>query len=300
MKTYRFFVSTCIILSLCLAGCSTHVVNLTPPQFPPSPTGTYTLKAQANVSQSTSVVPDSFEAFVVIDGKHYPMSKRTTNGSFFEYGYRPPSGKLLTRFYYVVNYLVKKKNGTPVLKQIISDLYQVQLPNTITLHLDKQRAAVDTRVKISGDQFTDQDRVLINGAPCETSFISPRELQFVVPDIKPGFGYIVEVFTSNGMLQAGTLRVDAANPLRVLPKELELKSGQPQALAFMLNYPAPFGGLYIDITTDIPDSIIMPEVLIPERARTVSVTIEGKNIGNGHLFIRAGDLPEIIVPVTIR
>ena len=44
----------------------------------------------------------------------------------------------------------------------------------------------------------------------------------------------------------------------------------------------------------------MPEVLIPEGARTVSASIEGDKVGNGNLFINANDLPELVIPVTIR
>lgn len=299
MKAKRILVSATIVSLLCLTGCSIRIVNLTPPQFLPSPTGSHTLTAQVDVKQQR-VVPDSLRIFVVIDGEQRPMSKKPSSDHVFEYDYKPPAKKLMVRFYYVLNYMVSRKNKSPVLKQIISDLHQAQLPDPITLRLDKKRAAVDTQVTLHGEQFTDRDRVLVDGTPCETTFISSKKLQFLVPEIKPSFGYTVEVFTSRGILEAGTLRVDAANPLKVLPKKLDLKIGQPKALAFMLNYPAPYGGLYIDVTTDIPDSITMPEVLIAERTRTVSVTIKGEQISNGHLFIKAGKLPEIIVPVTVR
>ena len=228
------------------------------------------------------------------------MSSEPSDDYVFEYDYEPPSKKLLVSFYYVLDYLIRHKDKAPVLKQIISDIHRAQLPDSIKLQLERKRAAVDTKVTLYGDQFTDQDRVLIDGTPCETTFISSKELQFLVPEIKPSFGYPVKVFTPRGMADAGTLQVDAANPLRVLPKELKLKTGQPQALVLMLNYPAPYGGLNIDVTTDIPDSIVMPKILIPERSRTVSATIEGKYISNGNLFIKAGNLPEIVVPVTIR
>ena len=276
-----------------------EIANRTPPEFSPSPTGTYTLKAEVTVSQR-SVVQNSLEAFVVIDGEQHPMSQKLTDGYIFEYDYRPPSKKLLVNFYYILNYFVTKKSEAPVLEQIISDLYQARLPNSMSLQMDKDRAAVDTEVSIYGEQFTREDRILIDGTPCETIFISSGELKFIVPEIKPSFGYVVEVFTPKGMLNAGTLRVDDAHPLKILPKELALKAGQPQALVFMLNDPAPYGGLYVTATTDIPDSIYMPKILIPERTRTVSVIIEGKHIGNGNLFFKAGDLPEIVVPVTIR
>ena len=299
MKAKRISTFSAIALLLCLSGCSLYIVNLTPKKFPPSTDGAYTIRAKVETNRQ-DVVPDSFEAFVVIDGNQLPMRRQLSDNPVFEYNYKPPSDNLTVRFYYVLNYLVKSKNAAPILKQFVSNLYQAQLPDTEFLVMDKQRAAVGTRVAVYGDEFTEQDRVLIDGTPCETIFVSSKELQFLVPEIKPSFGYAVDVFTSGGMLKAGLLRVDPANPLSVLPKTLELKVGQPKALAFMLSYPAPYGGLYIDITTDIPDSIIMPEVLIPERARTVSATIKGKYISNGNLFIKAGDLPEIIVPVTVR
>ena len=99
---------------------------------------------------------------------------------------------------------------------------------------------------------------------------------------------------------AGYLRIDPASPLSVLPNSSALEPGQRQALAFALDTPAPDGGLYINITTDIPDSIIMPEVLIPEGARTVSAIIEGDKVGSGQLFINSEGLPELVIPLTIH
>ena len=113
----------------------------------------------------------------------------------------------------------------------------------------------------------------------------PRQLQFVVPELRPDFGYGIEVRSTTRAQTAGYLRIDPASPLSVLPNQLSLEPGQRQALAFALDYPAPDGGLYINVTTDIPGSIIMPEVLIPEGARSVSAVIEGGKVGSGHLFI---------------
>ena len=41
-----------------------------------------------------------------------------------------------------------------------------------------------------------------------------------------------------------------------------------------MDNPAPMGGLYINVTTDIPSSVIMPEVIIPETARTVNIAVQ--------------------------
>ncbi len=298
MKAKRILFLTALVSLPCLIGCSINIVNLTPPEFSPSSTGAYTLKAQVDVGKK-AVVPHSLEAFVVIDGTQHPMSQKLTDSYIFEYDYKPSAEKLLVSFYYILNYLIVQKDETPTVEQVISGFYRTQLPNTVSLRIDKERAAVDKEVSIYGDQFTRQDRVLIDGTPCETTLISSKELRFLVPEIKPSFGYAVNVFTSKGMLEAGTLRVDSAHPLTVLPNEITLKAGQPQALVFMLNHPAPYGGLHVSVTTDIPDSIISPKVLIPERTRTVSVTIAGKSASSGNLFITAGELPEIIVPITV-
>jgi len=299
MKAKRISVSAIVGSLICLVGCSTYLVNQTPQQFPPSPDGTYTIAAEVKTNQK-NIIPDSFEAFVVIDGEQFPMSREFSSNYLFVYDYKPSTEKSITRFYYVLNYMEENKNNSQSLKQIISNLHQTQLPDKLRFRLDRKRAAVDTKVSLYGDQFTDQDHVLIDGISCETTFVSTGELQFLVPEINPSFGYEVKVFTSGGLFNTGVLRVDAANPLRVLPSELELKVGQSKAIAFMLNHPAPQGGLYIDVTTDIPDSIIMPEILISESAHTISTTIQGKQIGEGYLFIKTGELPEIVVPITVR
>jgi hypothetical protein len=299
MKAKRIFLSSFLVLAFCLTGCSVKIVNTTPDIAPASPTGNYTLSAHAQVKKQT-VVPSSLKAFVVIDGEQRAMTATTTAPNLFEYDYQAPVGKELTRFYYVLNFDTQKKDETPTSVQIISDLYQVQLPSQITLTIDKTRAAVGTRVSINGQGFTNQDTVFVDRTPAETVFTSPTKLQFVVPELKPDFGYSIEVRSSTRAQTAGYLRIDPASPLSVLPNQLSLKPGQRQALAFALDYPASDGGLYINITTDIPGSIIMPEVLIPEGARSVSAVIEGGRVGSGHLFINVSGLPELVIPLTIR
>ena len=299
MKAKRIFLSSFLVLAFCLTGCSVKIVNTTPDIAPASPTGNYTLSAHAQVNKKT-VAPSSLEAFVVIDGEQRAMTATTTAPNLFEYDYQAPAGKELTRFYYVLNFDTQKEDETPTSVQIISDLYQVKLPSQITLTIDKTRAAVGTRVSINGQGFTNQDIVFVDRTPAETVFTSPTQLQFVVPELKPDFGYSIEVRSTTRAQTAGYLRIDPASPLSVLPNQLSLKPGQRQALAFALDYPAPDGGLYINITTDIPGSIIMPEVLIPEDARSVSAVIEGGKVGSGHLFINVSGLPELVIPLTIR
>jgi hypothetical protein len=299
MKAKRILLSSFFIIVFYLTGCGVKMLNTTPAIAPASPTGNYTLSAQADVKKKT-VIPGSLKAFVVIDGKQRPMTADPQAHNAFTYDFKASDDASLTRFYYVLHYATQKENEAPVSEEMISDLYQVQLPNRVSLTVQQQRAAIGTRVSILGQQFTNTDLIFVDATAAKTIFISPDELQFVVPEVKPGFGYAIQVRGNARAQTAGYLRVDPASPLSVLPKKLVLQSGQRQALAFALDTPAPYQGLYINVTTDIPDSIIMPEVLIPEGARTVSATIEGDKVGSGHLFINANGLPELVIPVSIQ
>ena len=299
MKAKRIFLSALLILTSSFTGCSVKILDRTPAIATASPTGNYTLRAQALINKKT-VDRSSLEAFVVIDGEQFPMTTDLAESGFFAFDYQPPVDDLSTRFYYVLNYQTQAHEAAPVPRQIISDLYQVEFPNPIRLSLNTRRAAIGSRVAVRGQEFSSKDIIFVDAVAAQTSFISPTELQFIVPDATPGHGYAVEVRSLKHAQIAGHLRIDPANPLSVLPNRLDLQSGERQALAFALNEPAPIGGLYLNITTDIPDNIIMPEVLIPEGARTVSASIEGDKVGNGHLFISASNLPELVIPITIR
>lgn len=88
--------------------------------------------------------------------------------------------------------------------------------------------------------------------------------------------------------------------LRVIPSAITLTQGQRQAIAFSIEGAAPMGGLLVNVTTTVPNSVIMPEVIIPEGARTVNVTVQGGAAGSGRLFIEALGYEEVIVPITVR
>jgi hypothetical protein len=67
-----------------------------------------------------------------------------------------------------------------------------------------------------------------------------------------------------------------------------------------MDHPAPSGGLYLNVTTDIPNSVIMPEVIIPEAARTVSISIQGGEPGTGSLYVQGAGMNELVIPITVQ
>jgi hypothetical protein len=62
---------------------------------------------------------------------------------------------------------------------------------------------------------------------------------------------------------------------------------------------APPGGLLIDVTTDVPESVIMPEIIVPQGQTSVTITVEGGKSGSGSLFLKGFGAGEVTVPVTI-
>jgi hypothetical protein len=44
----------------------------------------------------------------------------------------------------------------------------------------------------------------------------------------------------------------------------------------------------------------MPEVIIPEAARTVSISIQGGEPGTGSLYVQGAGMNELVIPITVQ
>ena len=90
-----------------------------------------------------------------------------------------------------------------------------------------------------------------------------------------------------------------ASQFNVQPSPIQIKSGGSQIVVIGTTYPAPEGGLAIDIKTDIPSSVIMDEVILQAEENSVSIRIEGGQAGSGRLFISAPGFNEKTVPIQV-
>ena len=77
-------------------------------------------------------------------------------------------------------------------------------------------------------------------------------------------------------------------------------SGDTELLIVEIESPAPFGGLLIESQTDIPNSIIMPEIVVPEGSRSVNVNVTAGSPGSGILVLGVPGYAEIEIPVTVN
>src|SRR5439155_23741491 len=115
----------------------------------------------------------------------------------------------------------------------------------------------------------------------------------------PSRKYAVTLSSTAANSPVGTFRIDPST-VTVFPSSLSLRPKQQQALTFTVPNPAPAGGTLLDIATDIPESVIMPEVIIPQGQTSVSVTVEGGKVGSGALFLKGYGSGEISIPISVR
>jgi len=275
-----------------LAGCSAvTVTNLTSSTLPENPSQIYTFTLR--VIKNFDNIPDqSISARIVVDGQTYQMKKSPINEGLFEFDYQVPAGRDEIAYYYLVNY------GVPPGSETYTEVMHVKIARRYVLSLEANRGPVGSSVGLLGRGFTPRDAVAFDGTPARTIFASSTSLNFFVPALPADRNYAVTLNGSVSNSPVGTFHIDPTS-VTVAPANLALSTGQRQSLTFTLSSPAPEGGILLDVTTDAPESLIMPEVLVPQGQTAVTVTIEGGKPGNGSLFLKGYGTGDVSVPVSV-
>ncbi len=302
MKTFRFLITFPLLACAAfLAGCNygdVRIDNLTSSTLSENPSNIYTLVAR--ISPNTAgVIPDSIRPHIVIDGETYPMRPSRLREGIYEYEYRLPADRIDAKYYFLVKYDIEMRSGFVKQREEFSPVQQFKLSNRYSYTLDVTRAPVGAKVGVVGRGFKSGDSIMVGGYPAPTSFNSPNSLHFHVPSLEPGQSYPVTLIDGDSELPVGSLRVDSAR-ISVSPASLSLRRGSRSMVVFSTQSPAPSGGLFIDVTTDIPNSVIMPEVWISEGQRSVSIPVEGGDPGSGSLYIEMEGYERVSIPVSVR
>lgn len=279
-----------------LTGCHITLTNLTPERVPQNPSGIYTMSVATEITDG-NVDPETIEASVIIDGKKFDMESSEVAPNVFEFDYALPKGRDSASYYYEVNYSFD--SGSSKVRTKVSELSDLLLTNRYVVTLETNRAPVGSVVPVLGRGFTPSDAIVVGPIAADTEFVSENVIKFTVPGLMAGESYDVVWESGYGNMPLGKFRIDAAN-ITVVPESLKLKVAATRALTFDIDSPAPPGGLAVEVTTDIPESVIMPEVIIPAGQRTVTVQVEGGAIGTGSLFVSIAGQSEVVVPVTVE
>ena len=89
--------------------------------------------------------------------------------------------------------------------------------------------------------------------------------------------------------------------ITVSPSEINVRSGDYIAVKFILPRIVTVKPLLIEVTTDIPESVIMPEVYAKVGSNVGSVNLKGGRPGKGRLYVKAAGYPKVqTIPITVK
>lgn len=279
------------------SGCDTVVLtNLTSPSLAENPSQIYTFTLRVTPKTST-VAKSSIVPRIVIDGQNFPMKLSPLGEGIYEFEYQLPARREEVAYYFLVNYQIESNNGS-VPGEAYTEVVRTKIVHRYVLSLEVNRGPVGARISVLGRGFTAQDAIFIDNVPARTVYESPNALSFYVPALEAGKNYRVMLGGSAGNSPVGTFRIDGST-LTVAPSSLTLRTGERQLVTFTVPNSAPPGGLLLDVTTDVPESIIMPEIVVPAGQNSVSITVEGGKAGGGSLFLKGYGAGEVSIPVSV-
>ena len=286
--------------SLCfLASCNQpSFINLTSGNLSQNPSGIYTLQTELDI-QDRKVNQDTIQVFAVVGGDTIPMVKDPVNPFLWSCDYKLPQGFDEATYYYLAKYSTHRDESGLAPKEVKSDLQVFRLENRYVGNLASYRGPVGVEIAVQGRGMTKYDSITLGGSKASTRFLSENELRFTVPALPAGIDYPVQLIGGpHGALDIGNFRIDES-VIGVVPSSLEIKSGDSGTLLFKIDFEAPESGLAIDIKTNIPNSVIMPEATISQGNKTVNIPIRGGDPGEGKLVVTAPGYEPVEVPIRV-
>ncbi len=296
-RKFLFWLGALLGVAL-LTGCETITIsNLTPASLPENPSQIYTVTMRVTLARTSRIPEETVKSFIIIDGQHYPMNRSSLGQGLYEFDYQLPPGRNEMAYYFLVNYQVEVNNRMEN-REAYSEITRAAVVNRYVLSLEVSRGPVGARISVLGRGFTPQDVVYFDNIPARTVYESPNSLSFFVPALDGSRNYQVMLGSTSGNSPVGTFRIDSSS-LAVSPTSLALRSGESQSLTFTVPNMAPPGGLLLDVTTDAPESVIMPEVVVPAGQTTVTISVQGGKPGSGSLFLKGYGSGEVTIPITV-
>lgn len=286
--------------SAILGGCSS-LTNLSPESVPENASRIYTLSMSAYINDG-SLVKDSIEPYIVIDEQVIPMKevKDMKYDRIYEYDYVMPKGRKDAKYYFMLKYKVDTTVQGVREDRVIKSrtVYELKPVSRYVVNIQNERGPVGSEVPVLGRGFDKLDKITVGGVDADTEYLSRSTLNFIVPPLEAGKNYDVNLVGTKGDLWIGQFRVDPAD-MQVSPSSISMKSSDVTNLIFNIGFAAPKGGYPIDVKTNIPSSIIMDEVVVPEGKTSTSVSLKAAAAGKGALYINGVGFNEKVIPVEV-
>ena len=300
LKSLRSIIAILVAL-FAFSGCKMFIQDMTARQLEQNPSSIYTFDFKVNTGQ-TNIVEGSMKADIVIEGETHRMVEESPG--YFKYEYRVNPEQTMVRYYYVLEYDYVSGGATKHAVKYSTDYtpknlpFEAQIVNRYVIKLVSNRGPVGASIDVVGRGFSEFDKILIGGQEAQTNFRSPTSMSFVVPNLLAGRSYPVFLRTADGDINGGLFRIDAA-VLSVMPAQITVGTGEQELVNFTLPFAAPAGGMTLDVSTDISQSVIMPEVVVPAGETSVTVFVEGSQPGSGYLIVEGQGFQGVSVPITV-
>ncbi|MDR0351676.1 MAG: hypothetical protein LBH49_03480, partial [Puniceicoccales bacterium] len=289
---------TFLCISLILGGCSSIMNDMTPSRVPQNQSRIYTLTMAVN-KDSSDLRKKGLKPYVVINGVKHEMNP-VGSGNIYSYDFKVPADVTEIPYYYELSQeSVDPKNG-PMSKSVEkSKLFKLSINHKYILTMDCERGPVGARVCVLGSGFSSRDMIRVGGIPAKVKSVSKGAIEFIIPLMEAETSYDVILINGSNRIFVGKFFIDVSE-LSSDMESIAIDNGEKIMVSFFIDHDAPEDGLPLDITTDIPDSVIMPEVTIVEGSRFAEVEIEGSNNSDaGSLFIYATGFNELEIPITV-
>lgn len=279
-----------------LSGCgSQYVTNLTPQTAKRNPSNLYRFTMQCAVNPQ-KLVPGTFDPLLVIDGQQFPLKEDADIQGLYYYDHELDATRTDAKYYFQVSY-EQYRSGTVKSYVRKTPLASFSISGFGSLSLEIDRAPVGSEIRVLGSNFTANNRIRVGDCDAPTELLSENVLSFRVPAVTVGKSYPVSVTVGEEMHFAGNLLIDSGR-FATEPTEISLRVGEKADFTLRSNTPSP-SDLYINVTTDIPNSVIMPEVRLATGEESATVSIEGGEPGKGHLYVSAQGFDELTVPIEV-
>lgn len=279
-----------------LAGCSETLKNVTPVVMQRNPSSLYRFTVKCNILEE-KVVPGTFAPFLVIDGEKHALKQDMAMPTFYYFDYPLKDDRTEAKYYFELFY---QQNNRGRLKSHVvkTPLASVKMQECCCYCLDVERAPVGTEVKILGRGFKRGDQVIVGESNAQTTLVSDNVLMFKVPSVIGGKMYPVYCICNTEKHFIGNLLVDNSR-FSIEPDSIVLNQGETVDFTVSVSVPIDTD-LYVNITTDVPNSVIMPEMVIKAGEVSATVKIEGGDKGKGNLFVTARGFDEQKVSVDVN
>ena len=227
MNKAKNIISFCASIAvLLLTGCS-GLTNLTPERVPENSSRVYTLTMSAYINDG-AVIKDTIKPYIVIDEQVIPMKevKDMKHDRLYEYDYTLPKGRKSAKYYFLLKYQVSNNiDGVNKNREMKSPtVYTLEPASRYIVNMQNERGPVGSSIAVLGRGFDKQDVIRVGGVDADTECLSRSTLSFVVPPLKSGKTYDVELVGEKGEMWIGAFRVDTAK-MGVSPSEINMNGG---------------------------------------------------------------------------